>query len=70
MHDRIGGMYSRREQVKSRGMHEIIKFSLLNLDQGGKMNADPCESGSTALILFYLQFFLSYSDFVFYILKM
>ena len=28
----------------------ILKFFLLDLDPGGKMNADPCGAGSTALL--------------------
>ena len=27
-----------------------IRIRILNADPGGKINADPCESGSTALI--------------------
>ena len=29
----------------------VDKFTLLDPDPGGKMNADPCGSGSTALLL-------------------
>ena len=28
----------------------VDKFTLLDPDPGGKMNADPCGSGSTALV--------------------
>ena len=31
----------------------VDKFTLLDPDPGGKMNADPCGSGSTALVLEY-----------------
>ena len=29
----------------------ILKFSLMDPDPGGKMNTDPCGSGSTVLLL-------------------
>ena len=44
-------------------------FSLLDPDPGGKMNADPCESGSTALVLSLSPFFhaIGYRNFLVWI---